>query len=54
VLVIGAVGIAGIVDGQIVSVFEATFVNGRIATIDITADPERAAAMELTFLDSSG
>ena len=51
VLVNGAVGIAGVVDGQLVSVLEATFVDGRIATIEITADPEGAAALDLTFLD---
>jgi RNA polymerase sigma-70 factor (ECF subfamily) len=51
VLVNGAVGIAGIVDGRLVSVLEATFVDDRIATIEITADPESAATLELTFLD---
>jgi RNA polymerase sigma-70 factor (ECF subfamily) len=51
VLVNGAVGIVAIVEGQPVSVFEATFADGRIATIDITADPQRAATMELTLLD---
>jgi RNA polymerase sigma-70 factor (ECF subfamily) len=51
VLVNGAVGIVALVDGRRISVFEATFVDGRIATIDITADPERAAEMELTYLD---
>jgi RNA polymerase sigma-70 factor (ECF subfamily) len=51
VLVNGAVGIVALKDGRPLSVFEATFVDGRIATIDIVADPERAAAMELTFLD---
>jgi RNA polymerase sigma-70 factor (ECF subfamily) len=51
VLVNGAVGIVALMEGRPVSVFEATFVNGRIATIDIVADPERAAAMELTLLD---
>lgn len=52
VLVNRAVGIAGLVDGQLVSVLEATFVDGRIATIDITADPESAAALELMYLDT--
>lgn len=51
VLVNGAVGIASYVDGQLVSVFEATFVDDRIATIDILADQERAATLELEFLD---
>ena len=51
VLVNGAVGIVAFVDGQPISVFEATFVDGRIATINITADPERAAAMDLALLD---
>jgi RNA polymerase sigma-70 factor (ECF subfamily) len=51
VLVNGAVGIAGMVDGRLASVLEATLVDGRIATIEITADPELAAAMNLTFLD---
>jgi RNA polymerase sigma-70 factor (ECF subfamily) len=51
VLVNGAVGIVALADGRPISVFEATFVDGRIATISITADPERAAAMDLTLLD---
>ncbi|WP_332667717.1 sigma-70 family RNA polymerase sigma factor [Aeromicrobium sp.] len=51
VLVNGAVGVAAFVDDRLVSVLEATIADGKIATIDITADPERAAAMELTFLD---
>ncbi len=51
VLVNGAVGIVALVDGRPISVFEATFVDGRIATIDIVADPHRAATMELTLLD---
>lgn len=50
-LVDGAIGIAAVEDGRVVSVLQPTFVDDRIATIDITADPERAAAMELTFLD---
>jgi RNA polymerase sigma factor (sigma-70 family) len=52
VLVNGAVGIAALVDGRPVSVLEATFVDNRIATIEIVADPERAAAMDLTYLDN--
>ncbi|VXB90204.1 sigma-70 family RNA polymerase sigma factor [Aeromicrobium sp. 9AM] len=51
VLVDGGVGIAGIEGGRLISVLRLDFVDGRIATIDITADPERAAAMELTRLD---
>lgn len=51
VLVNGVVGIAAVEDGRVVSVLEPTFVDGRIATIDIVADPDRAAEVELTFLD---
>jgi RNA polymerase sigma factor (sigma-70 family) len=51
VLVNGKVGMAGIEDGRIISVLQPTFVDGRIAAIEITADPERAAAMELELLD---
>ena len=51
VLVNGVVGIAAVEDGRVVSVLEPTFVDGRIATIDIVADPDRTAEVELTFLD---
>jgi RNA polymerase sigma-70 factor (ECF subfamily) len=51
VLVAGAIGIAALEQGRVVSVLQPTFVDGRIAAIDITADPEQAAAMDLTFLD---
>jgi len=51
VLVNGAVGIAAVMDGRTISVLQATFVDDLIATIEIVADPERAAAMALTFLD---
>lgn len=51
VLVDGAVGIAAIEDGRPISVVQVTISGGRIATIDIVADPERAAALDLTLLD---
>jgi RNA polymerase sigma factor (sigma-70 family) len=51
VLVNGAVGIAALVDGRPVSVLEVTIADGRIATIEITADPVHAAAMDLAYLD---
>jgi RNA polymerase sigma factor (sigma-70 family) len=51
VLVNGAVGIAALVDGRPVSVLEVTIVRGRIATIEITADPDRAGTMDLAYLD---
>jgi len=51
VLVDGVVGMAGVEDGRVISVLRPTFADGRIATIDITADPEQAAALELEFLD---
>ncbi len=40
VLVGDGVGMAGIEGGRIISVLRLAFVDGRIATIDITADPE--------------
>jgi RNA polymerase sigma-70 factor (ECF subfamily) len=51
VLVNGAIGIAAVMDGRTVSVLEVTIVDDRIATIEITADPVRAAAMDLVFID---
>jgi RNA polymerase sigma factor (sigma-70 family) len=51
VLVDGAIGVAAVDDGAVVSLLRATFTDNRIATIDILADRERAAATELTFLD---
>ncbi|KAA1399425.1 sigma-70 family RNA polymerase sigma factor [Aeromicrobium ginsengisoli] len=51
VLVEGGVGIVAVENGRIISVLRPSFADGRIATIDITADPDRAAAMEVEFLD---
>ncbi len=51
ILVNGAVGIAALLDGRLVSVLEATLVDGRIATIEITADPENLVLLDLKYLD---
>ncbi|AIE83712.1 sigma-70 family RNA polymerase sigma factor [Fimbriimonas ginsengisoli] len=46
-LVDGVAGLAWVVDGRPRVVFELTFVNGRIATIDLLADNEVHQAMDL-------
>ncbi len=51
VLVNGAAGVVVTVDGQPVSVVGFTVSRGRIARIDIMADPERLARLDLGFLD---
>lgn len=51
VLVDGAVGIAAVVDDRVVSVLKVTVTDGLIATIDITADTDRAVKVDLTFLE---
>jgi RNA polymerase sigma-70 factor (ECF subfamily) len=51
VLVDGAVGIATLMEGRTVAVMQVTISGDRIATIEILADPDRTAALELTFLD---
>jgi RNA polymerase sigma factor (sigma-70 family) len=50
VLVNGAVGMIGMRDGQPVSVFSPVIRGGRIVEINILADPERLAALELDDL----
>jgi RNA polymerase sigma-70 factor (ECF subfamily) len=47
VLVNGAVGMIGIKDGRPVSVFSPVIRGGRIVEINILADPERLAALDL-------
>ncbi|TDB88109.1 sigma-70 family RNA polymerase sigma factor [Actinomadura sp. KC216] len=49
-LVNGAAGVVGVVDGQARSVLSFTIVDGRIAAIDILADPTRLAALDVTAL----
>ena len=50
-LVNGAAGIVSVRDGQPFSVLGFTVAGGRIVEIDILADPERLARLDLTFLD---
>ncbi|TYK48228.1 sigma-70 family RNA polymerase sigma factor [Actinomadura decatromicini] len=50
-LVNGAAGVVGIVHGRARSVLSFTVVGGRVAAIDILADPDRLAALDLTVLD---
>ncbi|WP_282202572.1 sigma-70 family RNA polymerase sigma factor [Kitasatospora fiedleri] len=51
VLVNGAYGVLTVVDGAPVSVMAFTVVDGLVARIDVLADPERLAALDLTGLD---
>ncbi|TMR06776.1 sigma-70 family RNA polymerase sigma factor [Actinomadura soli] len=46
----GTAGVVGILDGRAKSVLSFTIVNGRIAAIDIFADPARLADLDLTAL----
>jgi RNA polymerase sigma-70 factor (ECF subfamily) len=50
-LVNGAVGMVALPDGQPFSVAGFTVTNGKIVEIDILADPERLARLDLTVLD---
>ncbi|MGW1889642.1 sigma-70 family RNA polymerase sigma factor [Streptomyces sp. NPDC002004] len=50
-LVNGAVGVVSYRDGEPFSVLGFTVVEGRIVAIDILADPERVARLDLTVLD---
>ncbi|HEY4828408.1 MAG TPA: sigma factor, partial [Solirubrobacteraceae bacterium] len=50
-LVNGAAGMVALRDGQPFSVMACTVRNGRIAEMDILADPERVAQLDLTVLD---
>ena len=47
----GAAGAVALLDGRPFSVGAFTIRNGRIVEIDILADPERLAALDLTILD---
>jgi ketosteroid isomerase-like protein len=49
-LVNGAAGVLATRDGQPFSVMSCTVARGRIVAIDILADPERLAALDLTML----
>ncbi|AEM83380.1 RNA polymerase sigma factor SigJ [Streptomyces violaceusniger] len=50
-LVNGAVGVVSSRDGRPFSVLAFTVMDGRIAAIDILADPERLSGLDLTVLD---
>ncbi len=50
-LINGAVGMVTTRDGQLFSVGGFTITNGRIAAMDILADPERLRRLDLTVLD---
>ncbi|TDD38508.1 sigma-70 family RNA polymerase sigma factor [Actinomadura sp. KC06] len=50
-LVNGTAGVVGVVNGRARSVLSFTIVDGRVAAIDILADPERLARLDLTVLD---
>ncbi|WP_069764947.1 sigma-70 family RNA polymerase sigma factor [Streptomyces sp. LUP47B] len=50
VLVEGRIGIALLRDGRVERTLAFTFVHDRIAVIDITTDPVRAARLEITFV----
>ncbi|MFF5264441.1 sigma-70 family RNA polymerase sigma factor [Actinomadura viridis] len=51
-LVNGAAGMVRLVDGRPLSVMCFTIVDGRIAAIDILADPDRLARLDLAVLDA--
>jgi len=51
VLVNGAPGAIGIRDGEVISVLAFNVVDGRIVEIDVLADPERLAAIDVAFLE---
>lgn len=50
VLVNGAPGVATVVDEQVISVLSFTIARGRIVEIDVLADRERLARLDLAFL----
>ena len=52
VLVNGAAGLVCTLDGKLYSVMAFTIRGGKIAQIDILADPERLSQLDLTALDS--
>jgi RNA polymerase sigma-70 factor (ECF subfamily) len=49
-LVGGATGLAVLRDGRVERTLAFTFVHDRIAVIDITTDPERAAQLDVTLV----
>jgi RNA polymerase sigma factor (sigma-70 family) len=53
-LINGAAGAVGMRDGEPYSVGAITVRGGRIVAIDILADPERLARLDLTILDNGG
>jgi RNA polymerase sigma-70 factor (ECF subfamily) len=50
-LIDGAVGVVVAPNGRLMLVLQVTIANGRITGIDVVADPERLAHMELAVLD---
>ena len=50
----GAAGAVIVADGQAVAVMAFTVVGGRVAAIDVLADPERLARLDLSFLGLDG
>jgi RNA polymerase sigma factor (sigma-70 family) len=50
-LINGAAGVVVPVGGKVFSVMGFTVVDGRVAAIDVLYDPQRLAALDLTFLD---
>jgi RNA polymerase sigma-70 factor (ECF subfamily) len=50
-LINGTAGVVVPVNGTVFSVMGFTVVDGRIAAVDVLYDPERLAALDLTFLD---
>jgi RNA polymerase sigma-70 factor (ECF subfamily) len=51
-LINGAAGWVSLLDGEVFSIGALTLHNGRIATIDILADPARLARLDLTVFNS--
>ncbi|HEV2782547.1 MAG TPA: RNA polymerase sigma factor SigJ [Actinophytocola sp.] len=50
-LVNGAAGVVTMVDGRVYAVMGLTIRGGKIVAMDILADPDRLAQLDLTFLD---
>jgi RNA polymerase sigma-70 factor (ECF subfamily) len=50
----GAAGAVIVADGKVVSVMAFTVVGGRVAAIDVLADPDRLARLDFSFLDLEG
>jgi hypothetical protein len=50
-LVNGAAGVVVAPDGKAVSVMAFTVAGGRVVAIDVLADPERLAELDLSVLD---